>query len=74
MSAKCSRCGLRIRRDLVGWNVVFDQGKLVGYLCPRCQTAEENAEAVINESTLDYSRASTNAFGRLRAPAKGPKS
>jgi hypothetical protein len=30
-------------------------GEPIGYLCPNCQTPEENAEAEINLATIDYS-------------------
>jgi hypothetical protein len=46
----------------------MQQGVVVGFLCPGCQTPEENAEAVINESTLVYGR---DAQGRLIARPKG---
>lgn len=29
------------------------------HICPSCQTPEENAEAVINEATIDYSQVTT---------------
>jgi hypothetical protein len=53
---ECIRC----RRELgkiesaEGWNVIVEQGHSVGYVCPGCQTPEENAEAVIHESTLEH--------------------
>jgi hypothetical protein len=31
------------------WNATLRQGVVVGYLCPDCQTPEENAEAAIHE-------------------------
>lgn len=67
---RCERCGRR-RRSLGGWNATFDRGRIVGYLCPDCQSPEENAEAAINEATIDYSRWSVDEDGRLHAPAKG---
>jgi hypothetical protein len=45
------------------WNVNLRAGVIVGYVCPSCQTAEEWAEAEINEATLEYNR---DAFGRAR--------
>jgi hypothetical protein len=34
--------------------MVLSRGVITGYLCPACQTPEENAEAEINFATLDY--------------------
>lgn len=70
---RCSRCRARTRVGLPAaaeWNVVFDKGVLVGFLCGACQTPEENAEAVINEATLDYGSARWDAFGRLRVRSR----
>lgn len=67
----CSRCGERTRSvKAAGWNVTFRTGRPVGHLCPNCQTAEENAEAEINDATTDYSKGKLNAFGQLFAPAR----
>ena len=68
----CNRCRKRLRNlnNSSGWNVVFDQGRPVGFLCPSCQTPEENAESVINEAALDYSRTTADPSGRLIAPLK----
>lgn len=67
----CSRCGERVRTTKAhAWNVIMKQGRPVGALCSNCQTPEENAEAEINEATIDYGRAKINAFGQLTAPAK----
>lgn len=52
---KCDRCKRRYRNQ-PDWNATFKAGVIVGYLCPDCQTPEENAEAFINESTIDYYR------------------
>jgi hypothetical protein len=51
---RCSRCD-RKYKGRGNWNHVFRGGACVGALCPDCQTPEENAEAAINEATLDYS-------------------
>ena len=51
---RCDRCKRRLRGEGAGWNVTVEQGMVVGHTCPGCQTAEENAEAEINEATLDY--------------------
>jgi hypothetical protein len=39
---------------MAGWNVVVEFGYITGLLCPRCQTPEEKAEAVIRGATLDF--------------------
>lgn len=66
---RCSRCNKRIHKD-PGSNMTVRKGILVGFICSRCQTPDETAEAVINESTLDYSPG-TDAFGRMVARIKG---
>lgn len=66
---KCSRCRKRMRRD-DGWNVVYSKGFLTGYVCPGCQSPEENAEAEINEATIDYTAGRVDQFGRLWAKSK----
>ncbi|MFC9769333.1 hypothetical protein [Rhodococcus jostii] len=58
---RCSRCRRRLRRD-TGWNVTMSGGRPAGYLCPRCQTPDEHAEAEINEATTDYG---VDRHGRL---------
>lgn len=45
-----------------GWNATVSRGVITGYLCPGCQTPDENAEAEIHEATLDYG---VNSLGRL---------
>ncbi|MGI8879021.1 MAG: hypothetical protein ACR2KJ_00605 [Jatrophihabitans sp.] len=57
-------------RNGTGWNVTMSKGIVVGYLCPDCQTAEENTEAVINEAGIDYSAGHVDAAGRYWAPSK----
>lgn len=64
---KCSRCGRRWRGQ-EDWNATMKGGVIVGALCPDCQTAAENAEAVINEATLDYK---LDEQGRTVAKPKG---
>lgn len=66
---RCTRCARRLR-NADGWNAIFRMGVLTGYLCPSCQTPEENAEAEINDATLDYSTMTVDAFGRARAKSK----
>lgn len=61
---KCMRCGRRMRWEIETdgqeWNVLFVHGFVSGIICPGCQTAAENAEAVINEAT----GASTGGWSR----------
>lgn len=65
----CSRCRRKIKfKRSTGWNVAMVQGVVAGFLCPTCQTPEENAEAEINEATLTYK---IDAFGRTVATPKG---
>ena len=70
---RCSRCGTRTRvPKAVGWNATLKQGRIVGYLCPACQTPEENVEAEINLATTNYG---IDAFGRVIGfPKIGPDS
>lgn len=60
---KWSRCQKRYRNQ-PDWNFTARRGYIVGYLCPDCQTPEENAEAEINLATLDYGR---DQLGRIVA-------
>lgn len=65
----CSRCRRKVKfKRSTGWNVAMVQGVVAGFLCPACQTPEENAEAEINEATLTYK---IDAFGRTVATLKG---
>jgi hypothetical protein len=50
-------------RDTTGWNYTTKAGVIVGYLCPGCQSPEQNAEAEINEVTRQY--LGTDALGRI---------
>lgn len=50
---RCDRCSRRLRSP-EGWNAALVGGVITSLICPGCQTAEENAEAVVNEATLDY--------------------
>lgn len=52
------------------WNVTLEKGVVAGLLCPACQTVDENVEAVINESTIDYS---VDDGGLVRGQSKGVK-
>ncbi|BDM69926.1 hypothetical protein HEK616_34130 [Streptomyces nigrescens] len=67
----CDRCKRPMRGGGDGWNAVFDEGYAIGYLCPDCQTAEENAEAEVHEATLDCSAGHVDEDGRVRWPVKG---
>ncbi|OAH41764.1 hypothetical protein AYJ66_07270 [Dietzia cinnamea] len=66
---KCGRCRKRCR-NAEGWNAVYAQGYITGYLCPKCQTPEESLEAQVNEATLDYSKSFIDEFGRQVSPCK----
>ena len=57
----CARCDKRFR-GRGPWNVTLAAGRIAEYLCPECQTPEENAEAEINLATLNYA---TDALGRI---------
>lgn len=50
---RCERCNRRYRNQ-GDWNVELKGGLPVFYLCPACQTPEENTQAVIHEATLNY--------------------
>lgn len=63
----CSRCSRRYRGH-GDWNATVKAGVIVGLLCPACQTPEENAEALVNEATLDY--LGVGADGRHKARPK----
>jgi hypothetical protein len=67
---RCDRCNKRYRGHGY-WNAIFRQGIVTGFLCPGCQTPEENAAAVINEAVFDYSRGGVDPLGRICAPLKG---
>lgn len=66
----CDRCGTWTRAGKSeGWNTVWRKGYIKGFLCPKCQTPEENAEAEINEATFEI--VGTDAFGRAIGRIKG---
>ncbi|SPM35785.1 hypothetical protein BN000_05543 [Mycobacterium rhizamassiliense] len=44
---RCSRCGRRMRNPN-GWNAEMIAGIAAGYLCPGCQTVEEDLDAELN--------------------------
>jgi hypothetical protein len=64
---RCDRCGRRCRSG-AGWNVNLHQGMITGFLCPDCQTPEENAEAEINDATWIYGQ---DGLGRIIGRPKG---
>jgi hypothetical protein len=61
----CKRCTATtfLDKPKAGWNMVYDKGYLTGYLCPGCQSPEENAEAEINEATVKPT--GMDEFGRV---------
>lgn len=65
----CSRCGRRLRSvsSAHDWNVILESGRIIGLICPDCQTAEENAEAAVNEATLDYGVRGGRIIGRPKS-------
>lgn len=72
--ARCGRCRRRPTAEQwtrEAWNVTMADGVIIGFLCPDCQTAEENAEAEINEATLDYEHSGFDEGGRWSVPPKG---
>ena len=54
----CDRCGRRGRSlpAMNDWNVSFNRGVITGLICNHCQTPLENAEAAVNDATLEYTR------------------
>lgn len=65
---RCARCGRRLRSSSAeGWNATMRQGVAVGYTCPDCQTGAEHIEAMVNESTTNYS---VDADGRVWGSAR----
>lgn len=52
------------------WNVVVELGVITGLLCTDCQTVEENAEAAVNEATLDYAVIDGRLAGRPKGFAR----
>lgn len=70
---RCDRCQVRARLNRAAadnWNAVWHSGRLTGYLCSACQTAEEHAEAEIHAAVYDYGRATADSLGRIRIPLK----
>ncbi|WP_329103221.1 hypothetical protein [Streptomyces sp. NBC_01439] len=69
---RCTRACWKGAADALRWNIEFAQGRPVGYLCPECQTPEENAEAEVNAATVDYVTMAPAADGRqMAAPVGG---
>lgn len=48
---RCDRCRRRCR-NAAGWNEDLIAGLVVGYLCPGCQTPQEDLEAELNLITV----------------------
>jgi len=63
---RCSRCGKRCRNFAAAeeWNATVERSAITEVVCPRCQTALENAEATVNEATLDYTNIGGLFVGR----------
>jgi len=61
---RCDRCKRRLRNPHSPqgqqWNATVINGRVVGHLCPDCQTPDEAEEAVHNLATNDY-RTGTDA-------------
>ncbi|WP_103529559.1 hypothetical protein [Streptomyces sp. SM12] len=69
---RCTRDFWEDADDASRWNTEFVQGHVVGYLCPECQTPEENAEAEVKAAMLDYTHTTPDADGRQKvAPVGG---
>lgn len=69
---RCTRACWKDADDAERWNIDFAQGCPVGYVCPECQTPEENAEAEVKAATLDYAHTAPDAHGRQKvAPVSG---
>jgi hypothetical protein len=63
----CRRCLRLMDQGEKNWNAQWTAGVLTGHVCPACQTAEENAEAEINDATLDLYK---DEQGRMRGKIK----
>lgn len=54
---RCDRCkdyARTVAQLKRGWNCTAKGGRVIGFLCPACQTPEENAEAEVKAATLNY--------------------
>lgn len=62
--AQCDRCQRRPRgaKDFSPWNFTMRNGVITGFVCPDCQTPEENAEAEVKLAMIDYGQ---RADGRI---------
>lgn len=69
---KCARCKRRCSSPYSnnGWNSVWEMGRFSYYLCPDCQTPEENAEAEANWAGFDYASGFFDNEGRWYVPPK----
>lgn len=43
---KCSECRNRCH-CMAGWNIVYSDGDVTGYLCPDCQPADVSAAEAV---------------------------
>lgn len=68
---RCTRCSRRLRGDAAAWNGQFEAGRLVAVICPTCQSADENAEAAINDATLTYGARIEGGRLQVRGIPKG---
>ncbi|MGW4490408.1 hypothetical protein [Streptomyces sp. NPDC004376] len=69
--SRCTRAWWPGASDEDQWNTVHKGGRLTGYLCPQCQTPEENAEAEVKAALVDYDHPTTDADGRVRLAPRG---
>lgn len=59
-AAACGRCGRGYGPDVADagdWNMVLRDGQIIGLVCPRCQRAEEDLEAQINQMLVHDAQA-----------------
>lgn len=73
----CKRCGrpfVSSDKDSGLWNVDMVAGAVRGYICPGCQTADESAEAEVNQIEMENARLGTLTPAELRAMSREEKS
>lgn len=65
---RCKLCRNTVREaQSDGWNVEVRKGRVLWFLCPSCQTPEQDLEAQVNEAMLTYGR---DDKGRVTGRAK----
>lgn len=69
--SRCTRAWWPGASDEDRWNTVHKGGRLTVYLCPQCQTPEENAEAEVKAALIDYDHPATDSDGRVRLAPRG---